>query len=75
MYKGNKGKAQVYIRLTGSRSKDFTAANKAAGFKRTPKGYTWHHHENLGKMQLIRTSVHSQFWHRGGVSLSKIRKK
>lgn len=32
--------------ITGNRPKDFELANKAAGFARTPKGYTWHHVED-----------------------------
>ncbi|MBU8907667.1 HNH endonuclease [Desertibacillus haloalkaliphilus] len=35
----------------------------------TPDGYTWHHHEELGKMQLVETEPHEQSAHTGGMSL------
>jgi len=71
LYDGADGLSQVRIPLTGTRAGDFAAANRAAGFTRTPRGYTWHHHEDVGLMQLIRTRVHSQFWHTGGFSLGR----
>lgn len=36
---------------------------------RTPEGYTWHHHEDSGKLQLVETSVHQQTSHKGGRSI------
>lgn len=39
----------------------------AAGYK--PKGYTWHHHEELGKMQLVETRIHQSTPHRGGKAI------
>ena len=71
LYNGTDGLSQVRIQLTGTRAGDFAAANRAAGFTRTPRGYRWHHHEDLGLMQLVRTRVHSQFWHSGGFSLGR----
>ncbi|MGG1516993.1 HNH endonuclease [Paenibacillus oryzisoli] len=35
----------------------------------TPDGYTWHHHEQPGKMQLVDTQVHLASKHTGGRSL------
>ncbi len=35
----------------------------------TPDGYTWHHHEQPGKMQLMDTVIHAQSGHTGGMSL------
>lgn len=63
------GKAEVRIKLTGSRSADELAANKAAGYTKTPAGYTWHHHQELGLMQLVDADVHGAFAHTGGVSV------
>lgn len=34
-----------------------------------PEGYTWHHHQQVGKMQLVESSVHSVTRHTGGKSL------
>ncbi len=69
LYKG--GVNDVMIKSTGKRVADFAAANKAAGYSSTPKGYTWHHHQTTGRMQLVETGVHSQTGHTGGFSLWK----
>lgn len=58
----------VRIVLTGSRSKDFAAANRLAGLSSTPDGYTWHHHQDPGLMILVETSVHRKTGHSGGFS-------
>lgn len=34
-----------------------------------PKGYTWHHHEKEGWMQLVDTATHNKVKHTGGMSL------
>jgi len=79
LYKGKPGqKSIVKIEYTGTRSRDFGAANKAAGISTTqkaPKHYTWHHLDdydpvtNTGTMQLVRTKAHQAAYpHRGGVA-------
>ena len=35
----------------------------------TPDGYTWHHNEELGKMQLVKSDVHALTGHTGGRSI------
>ena len=35
----------------------------------TPDGYTWHHNEEVGKMQLVKSDVHGQTGHTGGRSI------
>ncbi|WP_100333115.1 HNH endonuclease [Bacillus alkalisoli] len=35
----------------------------------TPDGYTWHHHEEMGKIQLVETEPHDQSGHTGGRSI------
>ena len=67
LFKG--GKNDVKIKPTGTRSGDFAAANKAAGYTSTPKGYTWHHHQTTGRMQLVESSVHLRTGHTGGFHL------
>lgn len=37
------------------------------GYK--PQGYTWHHTEDVCKMQLVKTDIHSQTRHTGGMSM------
>jgi len=56
------------ITLSGNRSTDFARANAKAGLKETPEGYTWHHHEDKGLMQLIQETVHAKTGHTGGFS-------
>ena len=34
-----------------------------------PEGYTWHHHEERGRMQLVDSEIHRQTRHEGGRSL------
>jgi hypothetical protein len=56
--------SDVHIDLCGppNRNCDFRRANIAAGFGDTPDapdGYVWHHHEELGRMQLINVEVHN----------------
>jgi len=64
----------VRIKLTGSRGKDFTAADEAMRNKikdpswKRPKDYTWHHHQQLGRMILVKTDVHMAIKHTGGVA-------
>ena len=35
----------------------------------TPDGYTWHHNEETGKMQLVKSDIHAQTGHTGGKSI------
>ncbi|WP_078553792.1 HNH endonuclease [Bacillus alkalicellulosilyticus] len=35
----------------------------------TPDGFTWHHHEEMGRIQLVETEPHDQSGHSGGRSL------
>ena len=61
-------KAEVKIAYTGSRAGDFAAANKAAGLRGTPKGMTWHHHQDRTTLQLVPTDIHARTGHTGGFS-------
>jgi hypothetical protein len=47
---------------------DFALANDAAGFDRTPKGYTWHHVEDGRTMELVPSDRHGTVRHSGGVA-------
>lgn len=40
-------------------------------FKRgeTPSKYTWHHHQDTGKLQLVDSQIHAKVSHRGGYSI------
>jgi hypothetical protein len=61
----------VSIGQTGIRRIDEPAANAAAGLRRTPKGFTWHHHQDGVTMQLVPTTIHARTGHTGGVALRK----
>jgi DNase/tRNase domain of colicin-like bacteriocin len=61
---------EVEIPQTGKNSTDFSEANKAAGFKETPEGYTWHHKEDGVTMQLVDSKVHDRSMSRGGSGAS-----
>ena len=62
----------VEIVMQGSRTRDFTQANKAAGFTKTPQGYTWHHvadfDPSTGKttMQLVTRTAHEATYPHAG---------
>jgi hypothetical protein len=60
--------SDVRIQLSGNRSTDFARANRAAGLSETPAGYTWHHHQDSGLMQLVDSKVHAATDHTGGLS-------
>jgi hypothetical protein len=62
------GKKTVWIELTGSREADRLAANRAAGFQRTPEGYAWHHLEDEGTMMLVPLDLHRAVAHTGGAA-------
>ncbi|GHC80715.1 hypothetical protein GCM10007320_22590 [Pseudorhodoferax aquiterrae] len=65
----------VNIKQTGVNVTDFALANKAAGLAETPKGYTWHHHQNEKTMQLIPSEIHSSVGHTGGAAMARSRSK
>lgn len=65
------GERSVTIELTGSRAADARAANRAAGLKREPRGYVWHHSEEMGTMILVPESVHEAVRHTGGAAVYK----
>ncbi len=66
-----KGQNDIIIKPTGNRITDRFAANRLAGYKRTPKNYVWHHHQQTGRMQLVKGSVHRATGHTGGFHLWK----
>jgi hypothetical protein len=59
----------VEIDMKGNHDSDFAAANAAAGYARTPKGYTWHHHEDGVTMQLVPEDLNKHVPHTGGNSI------
>jgi hypothetical protein len=59
----------VKIKQKGNYTSDFSDANAAAGLTSTPRGYSWHHHQDKTTMQLVLTSIHGPTGHTGGVAL------
>ena len=65
---------KVEIKMTGNRDIDFALANKVAGYKSTPKGYTWHHHEDCKSMLLVPSDLHRFVSHTGAIAILKGKK-
>jgi hypothetical protein len=63
----------VKIHMQGNYTSDFDAANAAAGYTSTPRGYTWHHNQDRMTMQLVPQDLHDLVRHDGGIS--EIKKK
>ena len=68
--KGN-GASVVRIELAPSRARDMDLAWRASGLDRKTlaRNWTWHHHQDVGVMQLVDRAVHRAFPHRGGLSI------
>ena len=78
MFDGKKNDVLIDLAAPPNRIQDFRRANIEAGFGDTPNppdGYTWHHHEDLGRMQLVKSEVHNVaeggFPHTGSVAYWK----
>lgn len=71
-YEGNLGNGNYKVTLKRGEwkgtSADFAKANKQAGLKETPKGYTWHHIEDSFELILVDRKVHSKIGHTGGAA-------
>jgi hypothetical protein len=64
----------VNIEMGATRTQDFLRADSAAGYTKSnprPAGYTWHHHQENGYMQLIPTDLHFHVKHTGGIATAK----
>ena len=63
-------RATVNVRgLNGRYRHDEAIANRAAGFRSTPRGMIWHHHENGVTMQLVPSGIHRATPHTGGAAI------
>ena len=65
---------KVKIKMTGHDT-DFSLANKAAGYSKTPGGSTWHHHHDGESMYLVPKDIHHAVKHTGGAAIVKGQKK
>ena len=64
----------VRIEPGSTRAVDFARADRAAGYSRNnprPDGYTWHHHQDTGYMQLVPTDLHDFVKHTGGIATGR----
>ena len=66
---------KVKIKMTGDRGKDESRANKIAGLKKRPEGYTWHHHHDGETMMLVPEDLHLKIKHTGGAAIVKGKKQ
>ncbi|MGL4426214.1 MAG: HNH endonuclease, partial [Alphaproteobacteria bacterium] len=46
-------------------------ANKTFSYKKTPEGFTWHHHHDGTTMQLVPYELHRVVNHTGGAALKR----
>ena len=70
-----KQKKFVIAGLNGNYPHDFHLANKAAGYDKTPSGFTWHHHEDGKTMILVPTDLHREVRHSGGAAILREKNK
>jgi len=66
------GQKKVRIAYAG-RNADAAVANKAAKLEETPRGYTWHHNEDMETMSLVPSDLHDAVEHSGGTAEYKHR--
>jgi filamentous hemagglutinin len=59
----------VEIDMTGDRVTDTKSANAAEELERTPREFTWHHHQDTKTMQLVPQDLHGAVRHTGGVAI------
>lgn len=57
-----KNKRDFQKKFTPKQIQDISKGNK-------PRGYTWHHHQKRGFMQLVATEAHEKARHTGGVAI------
>ncbi|WP_193214050.1 PKD domain-containing protein [Luteolibacter marinus] len=82
-YRADKLRSVVFIELTGSRREDQKRANRVrakfsllalAAPQSQGGGKTWHHHEVVGIMELVKTSIHQSLGHDGGAKFWSVLK-
>ena len=64
----------IRIELGSSRNVDFARVDSAVGYgpeNPRPEGYTWHHHQDSGYMQLVPSDIHDAVRHSGGISTNR----
>lgn len=61
----------VNVPHTGTRT-DVDAANRAAGFVKTPEGMVWHHHQDGRTMQLVPREIHQGTGHTGSKGIGNL---
>ncbi|MBO0950802.1 HNH endonuclease [Fibrella forsythiae] len=57
--------------MKGNHTTDYTDADKLAPQGPRLDGNTWHHHQDMERMQEVPTDIHKDFTHKGGVSGTK----
>ncbi|WP_083445825.1 HNH endonuclease [Gallaecimonas pentaromativorans] len=43
--------------------------NMKKNSSKAPDGFVWHHHQDVGRMQLVRADLHDSFRHSGGMAI------
>lgn len=62
LYKDKTPNAKIKSKLSRKQIKQLSQGQ-------TPDGYTWHHHQDAGVLQLVDAEIHSKTFHIGGYSI------
>lgn len=62
LYKDKSPKSRIKAKLRRKQVKQLSQGC-------TPEGYTWHHHQDTGVLQLVDEKIHAKTWHYGGYSI------
>lgn len=62
LYKDKSPKAKIKTKFSRKQIKQLSQGQ-------TPDGYTWHHHQDAGILQLVEEDIHSKTYHYGGYSI------
>ena len=65
-------KTSVQVPHSGNRAADFSAANRAAGIRSEPDGWTWHHHQDGRTMQLVPHDIQRRTGHTGSIGINNL---
>ncbi|MBN9565605.1 MAG: HNH endonuclease, partial [Alphaproteobacteria bacterium] len=66
-------KHKIRIKFSGDSNRDIRLSNKLLSYKKTPEGYTWHHHYDGETMMLVPKELHDAVRHTGGNALTKLK--
>jgi hypothetical protein len=66
-------KHKIRIKFSRDSNRDIRLSNKLLNYKKTPEGYTWHHHHDGETMMLVPKELHDAVRHTGGNAMTKLK--